>query len=253
PSFTATPAGVGCEFPAPQPVPPDFMRTLNYGKDYVENLQKETRGFWYADPNKPYDARMQIAVGYYYEGSQFYRNADMGNAVTEAFARKYYYEANQYGSENGLYRALGTLQSIRDRINRIRRNPDNPDNILKEFELIPGDYHDLDYAYEQAERILNSPDPSWCNGILLDRPAAWGDVWRLDNNLRSILPEFMDAVTSENQGEKPNQIYRIQYEPVRDRFFFVMTQAQFKELCFNGSCVAPDPDYVNEQRRLRGK
>ncbi|MCG2788035.1 MAG: Ig-like domain-containing protein, partial [Anaerolineae bacterium] len=47
PSFTATPAGVGCEFPAPQPVPPDFMRTLNYGKDYVENLQKETRGFWY--------------------------------------------------------------------------------------------------------------------------------------------------------------------------------------------------------------
>jgi hypothetical protein len=196
---------------------------------------------------------MQITIGYYYEGGQFYKNNDIGNAVTEAFARKYYEEASQLGNENGLYRTLGTLQSIKDRVIVIRQEPTNPNLILDQFQLESGDYRNLDYAYEQAGQILNPPDVSWCNGIFLDKPAAWGDVYSKDANLWSILPEFMRALTSKNRGDKPDQIYRIVYDDNRDRYFFVMTQGQINELCFKDSCVQPNSDYVNEQRKLRDK
>jgi hypothetical protein len=145
---------------------------VEYGKRFVDLLCNELNGFWYKNPTRPFDTQMLLAVGYYYELSQYRGDKKVSNLALEAVTRQLHENFKVYGQEIGLQRTLGGLESIRSRVNLVKAGG----VVDVEFSLVPGGYFDFDDAYEQSGLILNPWDSSWLDGLANNRPSTWGHV-----------------------------------------------------------------------------
>jgi len=247
PADLPLPSPSDCDSPFVDPVA-IVHRSGDYGLQFYDMLNSEP-GWWNREGSESVTLHTYVAIVINLELNGLHSDPDARDALTEAFARKYWDGCNAYGPDgcqirdgkpdNAAANYLGSRDVVRNRVIAVR-NGGSP-HLLVRQEI---------YNYAQAQTLADEvlrPTGAWRSGGSADRPWEWANV------VEGNPSWFKRWIAAGPLGADPREIYYVN-RPRSD--FYVVTSAQMKTWCINRSgvqvsCVDltgddPAPEFVEE-------